>query len=302
MEFFILQEQEIKAVEKLVLVEWWDNHFYKIIQGEKSDLLPSATTKLQIVEKEFLGRWRGDLGNREADLRVFEAQERGKRIHYAFYILNMGGIILYSPWQRPLYTAEQIAKYQDEFNGLVCVIHHQDEMLDVYKLQRWLSIVKPVPVALEMIVHSLEFKEAGTIDALYDIKEGVYAVNGREPLYLPGGLYVTDLKTGKSLDDNGYLQTACYANCIREMGKGTPIGTILIHTHADKRTGIEGLATVCHTKDQLKQDFQDFRHAAALWERKNKNMKSKVIEFPPFLTLRKEVVNNGQVISGLQAG
>jgi hypothetical protein len=277
---------EAKQEPIVKLVEWFDDHWYKIVIGEKTDYFPSTSTKLRVVGKPFLAKWRGDIGNREADMRMFEAGERGTRIHHAWYTLTTGGAVIFNPWQRPNYLQEDILKLQDENCGNVAVIQYQDEMIDIWKLQRWVEIVKPKFLGSEMTVYSLKNREAGTMDNLMEIQPGEYAINGKTPLKLDGGIYVLDLKTGNNVDDDAYMQTADYAYCKEEMNPEIKIaGTIILHTGSQVRTGIEGLATLVHNREEIDKDYQDFRHAAALWERKNASAKPKVFEFPSLLKL-----------------
>lgn len=278
------------------MIEWFDDHFYKIkctslvngIPIESSDYFPSVTTKLQVISKPFIARWRGDIGNREADLRMFEASERGVRIHHAWYTMTTGGIVIYNPWQHPNYTEEEIQKLSSDNFGNIAIVRYQDEMYDLYKLQRWLQIVKPKILGSELINYSVKNRDAGTLDNLFEIEEGKYLINGKEALFLPGGVYVVDLKSGNNVDDDAFMQTGDYAFNVQEMGIASPVGTLILHTGAKTRTGIEGLSTLYRSKEQMEQDYQDYRLAAALWERKNGNMKPKVFEFPTLLNFKGE--------------
>jgi hypothetical protein len=276
-----------KTEPEVKLVEWFDEHWYKIGKEDgTAEYFPSTSTKLRVVGKPFLAKWRGDIGNREADLRMFEAGERGTRIHHSWYTLTTGGVVIFNPWQRPNYSPEDIAKLQDENCGNVAVIQYQDEMLDVWKLQRWVEIVKPKFLGAEMTVYSLKNREAGTLDNLMEIAEGEYQINGKTPVKLAGGVYVLDLKSGHSVDDDAYMQTADYGYMVEEMDADKKIaGTIILHSGSALKTGIEGLATLVHNREEMDKDYQDFRHAAALWERKNATAKPKVFEFPALLKL-----------------
>jgi hypothetical protein len=159
-------------------------------------------------------------------------------------------------------------------------------MLDVWKLQKWIEIVKPKILGSEMTVYSMKNREAGTLDNLMEIAEGKYAVNGKTPLELAGGIYVVDLKSGNNVDDDAFMQTADYGYMVEEMNPDRKIaGTLILHTGSQVRTGIEGLATLVHNREEMDKDYQDFRHAAALWERKNANAKPKVFEFPSLLKI-----------------
>lgn len=282
-----------KEIEKpeIKQVEWFDDRYYKINVSENKDnpafeYFASATTKLNVVAKPWLARWKGDVGNREADLRMFEAGERGTRIHHAWYTLASGGSVIFNPWQRPNYSPKKIEEMTDKEMGNLAVMQYQDEMWDVLKLKTWFDIVKPKILGNEMAVYSLVHKDAGTLDNLFEIVEGDYEINGAKPLRLPSGVYVVDLKTG-SLDEDAFMQLACYANCVNENRKDLQAvtGTLILHTGSSVKKGIEGLATVYHEQSEVDKDFQDFRHAAALWERKNANAKPKIFEFPSLLKL-----------------
>lgn len=281
---------------EIKIIEWFDSRWYKIVYQDKevidgskiTDYFASTTTKLGIIAKPFLAKWRGDIGNREADMRLFEAQERGIRIHEGWYTLTTGGAVVYQPGNRPNFNESEIAGLRDQYSANLAVMRYQDEMYDLWKLQRWIETVKPKFLDSEMTVYSLTNRDAGTLDNLVEIAEGDYAVNGAKPLRLPTGIYVVDLKTGKQVDDNAFMQAACYAKCVTEMGRGEIMGTLILHTGASTKKGIEGLATLYRSKEQLEEDFKDYRLAAALWERKNADAKPELFNFPSLLTLKKE--------------
>ena len=173
----------METIKEIKMVEWFDQHWYKINYMNESDkevidYLPSVTTKLRVVAKPFLAYWRGDIGNREADMRVFEASERGIRIHHAWYTMTTGGAVIYQPVQRPNYTQSDIDNLTSEYAGNLAIVRYQDEMYDLFKLSKWLEIVKPKIIASELINYSLKNKDAGTADNLFFIEEGEYLING----------------------------------------------------------------------------------------------------------------------------
>mgnify|MGYP001585161168 CR=1 FL=1 len=51
---------------------------------------PSVTTVLQVLSKPALARWRGKIGNEEADKISREATELGTRVHRACEQINLG--------------------------------------------------------------------------------------------------------------------------------------------------------------------------------------------------------------------
>lgn len=289
------------------MVEWFDQHWYKLtlVNGKlETRWIPSVTTKLGIVDKPFLPRWRGDIGNREADMRLFEAQERGTRIHHAWHIFCTGGTVVYNPWQHPNYTDEEIANLTREADGNIAVIKYQDEMLALTKLQRCVEILKPKMISSERQIYSLVNNDAGTMDNDWEIAEGEYPINGAKTLFIPGGRYVVDLKTGSVVDDNAFCQTAAYAKCAEEMeeAEGKSIkyqGTLVLHTSASTRKGIEGFAALLRTKDQMEDDYKTYRITAELWERKNEGAAPRVFEFPSLIKLNGKGDHNG---TGTESG
>lgn len=275
------------ADKQIHVVEFFDERWYKIARKDQPDeYYPSVTTKLSVVGKPFLATWRGDIGNREADMRLFEAQNRGSRIHKAWHTLLTGGICLYQNWKNPNYTKEEVASYTEKFNGNISLLPYQDEHLDLLKLYKFLQVVKPKIIATELPVYSDKYEEAGTIDNVFGIEAGEYLINGKEPVKVESGIYVADLKTGKSFDDTAYLQMAAYANMYTEL-TGVPVkGTLGLHTGGKTRAGIEGLSSYLHTNEEMNKDFQDFRHVSEMWLRTNKNAKPRTFVFPALLTLK----------------
>lgn len=275
---------------KIKQVEWFDSRWYKleVAKGEVR-WIPSVTTKLGITDKPFLARWRGDIGNREADMRLFEAQNRGSRIHAAFDVYQKGGVIIYNPWQRPNYTPEELEEIKKK-NTLWFVVQYQDEMHDLLKLSKFHEIVKPEIIMTEGTVYSLEDNDAGTVDALYKIQGGSYLVNGSKPLKLESGVYVVDLKTGSVVDKNAYRQTAAYVKCILRMKIANPIGTIILHTQSKNKAGIEGLGVLVHTQEEVAQDLREYRLISDLWMVEHGQDTPRVFEFPSII--QKEITHD----------
>lgn len=272
--------------EKAGTVEWFDDRWYKIERkNQPTDYYPSVTTKLGVVAKDFLAKWRGDIGNREADMRLFEAQERGKRIHSGWETLCKGGAVVFNPPMRPNFDEAQLAALSNE-HTFIEVVRHQEEMYQMTKLQRFLDEVRPGILGSEVMTYSDTYREAGTIDNVFQIEEGEYLVNGRTPLFLMGGVYIGDLKTGSMFDDNAYMQMAAYANAYEERTGVRPIGSLGIHTGAKTKTGIPGLAVYVRTREELDQDFKDFRSASAIWERKHKDDRPETFDLPTVLHMK----------------
>lgn len=271
---------------EIVLVQWFDEHWYKITKNDTVHYLPSVTTKLGIVDKPNLARWRGDIGNREADLRMHEASDRGKRIHWATETALKGGAVIYDPWQTPVYTEQGIIDLKAKYGGSLAILRTQDEMVQMWKVQRQLEVLKPQVIDVEAKVYDIEHRDAGTIDGVYWIEEGDYLISGKTPIHLEAGLYINDLKTGKYLDENVWLQLAPYA-WMWELIHGAKIaGALVTWTGATIKSGIPGLKTLVRTRAELfEKDYPDYRHAAALWEREHKDDQPQTFEFPSFIEL-----------------
>jgi len=280
---------------KIKMVEYFSDHWYKaeyLNNGVmEARYIPSVTSKLGIIDKPFLARWRGDINNREADMRLFESQQRGTRIHHAFNILINGGLVIYNPWQHPNYTKEEIGNLTREAPNHF-VIQYQDEMLALIMLKKWLDTIKPEILFSERTVYSLENNDAGTLDLACVIKSGRYAVNGSRPLEIPEGKYICDLKTGNQVSDEADLQTAAYLKCAEEMNLGKFAGTIILHTGSKNKGGIEGFATRLRMREEIEEDYKNYRLAAKLWEWKHKDDAPRLFEFPSLLKM--EVKSNGK--------
>lgn len=287
-----------KSIEKPsvepVLVQWFDEHWYRVVKDGVVDYYPSVTTKLGQLAKPFLAKWRGDVGNREADIRLFESQEKGKRTHNALDVMVNGGAILYQPFGTPNYTREQEDALRQQYGERLSILRHQDEMLDVWKVRQWLEIVKPNVIATEKMVCDDEQRDAGTIDRIDMIRAGTYNVNGSKPVRLAGGKWIVDYKTGGTVTDDVWLQLAPYAKMEEKMTGIACAGALVIHTGALTKSAIPGLATLVRTREELEEDYIDFRHVAALWERKNRDAAPRLLEFPSLITLKAQGETNGQ--------
>lgn len=266
---------------KIEKVKYFDQRFYEVLlDNGTTEYYPSVTTKLGVINKPGLNKWRGDVGNREADMRMFEAGNRGTRIHNAWECYCNNGIVAYEQFEGDVCSDE--AEY---------IMQYQDEYLELMKLVQFDELVKPEIVSSEQIVYSHKHKEAGTLDNLMRIKGGKYMVSGSKALEIPEGLYVTDLKTGVFTED-AWLQLAAYAAMIKEMQGLDVDGAIVLHTKSTNKGGIKGLSTKLRTKDELLNDYEDFRAVSRLWERQNKNITAIDFQFPKAVRREHDLHNN----------
>ena len=272
------------------MIEWFDSHFYKIkyldeAKIECEDYIPSVTTKLGALSKPNLIRWYGDLGTREAELRKNEAANYGMSVHWAWYAITTGGAVIYQPPRGPLYSPDEMAELHKKFKGHYRIMYSQDEMWDVMKLQELLKRLKPEILMSEYIVFDLENKDAGTVDNIFHIKAGTYEINGKTPLKLEEGNYIHDLKTGNYLGKESKMQVATYAKCAEKTTDLEIKGALITHTKSKNRNGIEGLGVTLMTREDIEQEYKDYRDIAAVWDRNFASMKPKVRQIPAIITM-----------------
>jgi len=260
-------------------ISWFSEHYYRIdLDNEGQVYLPSVTTKLSAVGAPFLAKWRGDIGNELADKRLKESQQKGSSIHKAFETYVKGGEVFVNLNGEYDNEPEVIDAHPRYF------IEDQDEALAFWRLVQFVKAVKPTILESERMVYSLKFREAGTTDGVISIKSGTYEVNGSKPLSLPEGLYVVDIKSGKSVSDTAFLQMSAYAKMLEEMGLYKDLaGALVLHTGSQNRKGIEGFATHYISRGEIDDFYKVYRHASAIWEWQNKyglNFKPRVFNLP----------------------
>lgn len=282
------ETQAIIVGNEAVLVEYYDEHWYKIEKDGKIYWCPSVTTKLGVLDKPGLDRWRADVGWREAELRAHEAAQRGTRIHWGKETLLKGGAIIYDPWQRPIYTPERIKELEEKY-GEVWICRNQDEMCQMEKIRKQLFLLSPDILAVELKVFDLDHRDAGTIDAVYSIQDGSYEVAGRIPLHLSNGIWIEDLKTGREIYDENWLQLAAYTYMFEKKNDVQIQGAMITHLGAQTKKGIPGLNTLVRDRRTLiEEDYPAYRHAAALWERQHKDDQPEMYQFPSLITINQE--------------
>jgi len=150
--------------------------FYKI-DGKK---YPRVTTILEIIHRPELERWRGDLGNVEANHVKHEAAEIGTSLHNVCRLFNRDQSFEIPP-------TSQIG-----------------QMFDTYR--QWFEVVIDTVIETEQLVVSKKFGYAGTFDLLAVLKGDT----------IPS---VIDLKTSKDFWPTMALQLAAYREALLEEGK-----------------------------------------------------------------------------------
>jgi hypothetical protein len=282
----VMQKKTIEVKQ----IDWFDDHFYKIryeneAKIEIEDYFASVTTKLGALAKPHLIRWYGDIGTREAQMKMREAGDRGSRIHNAWYHYTTGGAVVYQPERTPLYTRDELDEIYKRFNNAVYVIQNQDEMFNVMKLQQFHSIIKPREMKSETIVYNADHKEAGTADNIFEIDEGEYLISGAKPVKLPGGQYIFDLKTGSTVGKEAFMQVSAYLVCAESMGAPKFAGALIGHTSATTRSGIEGFKIYFLSREEALSQYSDYRDIARVWERNFGTKKPVIRQIPGLITL-----------------
>lgn len=152
-------------------------------------LYPSVTTVLSIIRKPFLERWRGELGNEEADRLRDEAGDLGSMVHDYCQAIDEG-----KPFLKTI--NEEIAMIVDSYRQWSKVM-----------VKRWIRI--------EEVVCCDHYQYAGRLDRVAVLK------GERRPT-------VIDLKTSGAISKEMGLQLAAYQHCLEDQGL-KPHRRIVVH-------------------------------------------------------------------------
>lgn len=251
-----------KPTEQIIeKIEWFDDRYYKVLTPPDfttEDFYPSATTVLGIINKPWLLQWYGDLGTELARHRSNYAKARGSLIHDAIHSMLLLN-------QKLTYTS-----------------FHQEAWLQLYNFKQFYDSVKPEVIGSEMEVVSHTHQYAGTLDMLFEIKKGKYDLGYSKPVEVAPGLYIGDIKTGNESSDYNY-QVAAYAQAVKEMGLGEPVGTFILYTDANTKRGWKAMFS---PMSEVANHFNMFTHALALWKNTNAHTKPRLFEMPATIQLQ----------------
>lgn len=293
----INEAQNIKDVKR---IEYFDTRYYKILYevitknlGKKkskelmTQFFPSVTEILGAYPKDFLARWRGDVGNERADQIMNDALRLGSFIHNSAEVLSKGGALIYNPITSPIHSEAEIIKLKKKYKDNVVIVRWQQEFVQLYRIWQWFNLVKPSKIETEQTVYSIAHKYAGTLDLLMWIDEGTYEIAGSTPIKLSSGYYVGDYKTGKGVDETYKMQISAYINAIQE---GLPTinikGGLIIHPNNEKvTTGIVGLKTTYVSMAEQKKYFKHFLSVYEVYKIKKPVPDPVAFTMPTVLTL-----------------
>lgn len=189
------------------------------------DLYPSVTTALSIIRRPHLERWRGSLGNTEADHVLHEAGDIGTDVHKACEAINNG-----------LTLGEAFGLVNTAATGV---------MVEAY-FHWFINNIRDV-IMSEQIVYNTTYRYAGRLDLLALVKGDK----------LPS---IIDVKTGNSFPETP-LQLAAYQKPIEESGIKT--GRRLV-VHLNKKEPGK-LRVVEYAASEADKDFRTFLYALELY-------------------------------------
>lgn len=290
-----LTEQSLKTLEinDIKRVEYWDSRYYQVTyndkkEGEVKKYFPSVTEILGGgYPKDFIAKWRGDVGNERADQIVREAFALGSFVHFGAEIIGQGGAVIYNPLVNPIYTDDEIKQFIEKYKR-ICICRTQREFVQLHRIWQFFDALKPTYIETEQTVFSIKHEYAGTLDLVLEVPEGEYAIAGSKPLYLEKGLYLCDYKTGKGTDYSNHMQMAAYVKAVIE---GVPTaaknfkGGLLLHTNAELvKNGIEGFKATHLNMEEIEDAFQDFLHVYKVYQIKKPTPDPKRFSMPSILS------------------
>lgn len=277
----------MKRKKAIKLVEWFDEHYYIVTEKGVEYALPSVTTKLSVNPKPFLAIRRGEIGNREMNLRMREAQEKGSLVHLACAVVANGGAAVYNPpfYKRQNFTERQLSALRRKYHGKLIVLPSQETHLMTVRFNSLLELFHPRIVATEKTVYSIHLNLAGTMDYLVFLRKGVYQISRLNSIAIPeSGFYIWDIKTGMASTDHG-MQLAAYAMIYKDMAEGRNVkGAMILYLDANIRTGIEGTKIV---SVNIVQSWKRFKNVERVWDDNNEEAKPTKFQFPLLITRKK---------------
>lgn len=238
-------------------VKFIDARYYT---RDREHWFPGVTTILGVLSKgKQFENWLKSNGF-NADVLTREAMERGSRVHQAIQDLLLGKELVYG-------TTEQGAYFS------------RDEWQMINRFYDFYTGFNPVTVDVEKVLVSDVLRFGSQLDY-------VCMLNGER--------WVIDHKTG-ALYDTAFMQVASYVHLWNEFFPNEPIQRAGIlhldsaHRGRDKSgKEIQGKGWKLVPVDDIEQNWEDFQHLQAIWERQNPNYTPFNLVFPAKLRLYDE--------------
>ena len=252
----------IKEKNQVKRVEYFNEHWYQV--PGILEAIPSVSSILQIVSKGFgYDEWLKSVGH-EASYILREAQDSGTKLHNSF-------------------------EYLMEGNSLNMEMHNQytkKEWQKICNWTNWYSDLNIQPIAIELMVWSVNWSVGGTLDLLCEID---------------GEVWLLDWKTGNGVYETSQLQVAAYFKMLCEM-----IDRKLIDVPRPERAGLVHVGALNKTKKgmnnvgvkvvevDLQKDQQAFADTLSVYNRFNPNAKAPSSEFAYEILLPEELTIKGE--------
>lgn len=237
------------------MVQWFNQHWYKL--GD--EYLPSVTTIIgDTLNKPYLQKWIGEVGNEQARLISTRAMELGSRVHNACDLLNKG---------------HEIALNNNggaDCNGVPTFrLHDQFEYAQVIRYATALEILNARVLCSEQRIFNPKDGYAGTIDGLIYSEGGAVDISSK--LELEKGYYIVDIKTGKSIWEEYQYQMGAYAEAFKytfPKKKNKQLkGALIIHTNSSTKKGrMAGLNILYFDRPTLTENFKIFKCMLDIWK------------------------------------
>lgn len=269
------------------LIDSFDSHFYEVLFVDgTTKLFPSVTTILQAYPKPHLMKFRGEIGNNQADQLMNRGAKRGSSIHNAVEKMLNGAAILYDNGLGSI-SQREIDAYQLQYETVI--MQDQIEYNQVFRIKQLFDMWQPEILATEQKIFDFDNEYAGTMDQVMRLRAGSYVINGLDYKIPETGVYVTDVKSGGFLDDSANYQTAAYAKAFLKTGvisKDEFKGTIILHCNSRGVKGIEGMSIKVRDRFDVDDDYIGFKVVHQLWKL-TMNQRPKVWQMPNALIYRK---------------
>lgn len=258
---------EVNKEKGIIRVTTLDERYYAFPSKNKETGLPEYIYKPSTTwiasyyyTDPYLIKWIADKGLTEAERLKNLAGEKGSKVHYACERIDMGEeVTITSKFVNP--TTEQ----EEEINV--------EEFEAVLSYVNFLKDYKPQVLEIEQ-THFSDIS-GGTIDRIYAFK-----VEGKEERQI----YITDLKTSKSIYDEHKLQLSDYSHMDIDYKK---LG-ITDKEWADRRLAVLQVGYSLNKKGykftEVEDMYDEFRNIAyRIWKKKNPDGKPKQIDLPIML-------------------
>lgn len=225
----------------------------------------SVTTILSVIAKPQLQYWFGKEVYRAMIVDPSLSEKEALNAPYVVSKKAMGrGTTIHSIVEAYQHTKEYIEEIPDDFKDYAKAFYGWVGDNDVELLEHEKTMV------------SKKYGYAGTMDLLVKFKKS-------------DKLFIIDVKTGKDIYDEAFLQLSAYKQALKETeDKDAEIGVLLL------ATGEDGKSTGTYKFQQGVDLFPEFLAAQKLWIWKNQDM---IQDLKKYIRARKQIKEGGENIN-----